>query len=291
MGRRSRNPTELRRRPFTLQEARAAGLTRHSLRGKAWRRIGTGLYCRRGLRDDPFLLLTAWSRLLPAGAVFAGPTAAWLWGIELQATNPVEVIVAPGAGVRSRLGLTVRRHELEADEIREVRGLRATSVLRTLRDLCLHLTPVDVLAAIDAALRLELTKPSDLVRYADGARGLPGAKRLSALAPLAAPAESPMETRLRWILLEGGLPCPEVQLDVREAGGRFVGRADLCYPDARLVIEYDGGNHRDRLIEDDRRQNLIINAGFRLLRFTAPDLQSPENVVAQVQQALREGRA
>jgi very-short-patch-repair endonuclease len=56
-----------------------------------------------------------------------------------------------------------------------------------------------------------------------------------------------------------------------------------------LVVEFDGANHRDRLVEDNRRQNLIINAGFRLLRFTAADIRGrPEVVVAQVRAALLE---
>ena len=66
-----------------------------------------------------------------------------------------------------------------------------------------------------------------------------------------------------------------------------MGKADLYYPGARLIVEYDGANHRDRLVEDNRRQDLLINAGFRLLRFTATDIhQRPEVVVAQVRAAL-----
>lgn len=89
-----------------------------------------------------------------------------------------------------------------------------------------------------------------------------------------------METRLRWLLLEAGLR-PQVQADLR------VGRADLYFPTARLVIEYDGGNHRDRMVEDDRRQNALIDAGFRILRYTASDVyQRPDVILAQVRRAL-----
>ena len=105
--------------------------------------------------------------------------------------------------------------------------------------------------------------------------------------PLAEKAESPMETRLRWILLKARLPRPQVQTDVRDSDGRFLARADLYYPQARLVIEYDGANHRERLIEDNRRQNSLLNAGYRLLRFTAADvLQRIDTVVVQVRSAL-----
>jgi very-short-patch-repair endonuclease len=61
----------------------------------------------------------------------------------------------------------------------------------------------------------------------------------------------------------------------------------LLYRVERLAIEYDGGNHRDRLIEDDRRQNGLVRAGFRLLRFTYPDVyKTPDATVMQVRQEL-----
>ncbi|HKC19751.1 MAG TPA: DUF559 domain-containing protein, partial [Candidatus Dormibacteraeota bacterium] len=62
---------------------------------------------------------------------------------------------------------------------------------------------------------------------------------------------------------------------------------DLYYPQARLVIEYDGSNHRDRLAEDNRRQNAILSAGYKLLRFTAVDVhQRSDALIAQVRAAL-----
>src|SRR4029077_2928036 len=110
---------------------------------------------------------------------------------------------------------------------------------------------------------------------------------LRSLATYAAPAESPMETRLRWLLIQAGLPRPEIQTDLYDPERQFVGRADLYYPAARLVLEYDGGNHRERLVEDDRRQNLLINAGFRLVRFTAAPVQGlPGAGLAQARAAL-----
>jgi very-short-patch-repair endonuclease len=146
-----------------------------------------------------------------------------------------------------------------------VRGLRATPVARTFRDLKRGFTAVEYLVVADQALKLGLGRFSEF----------------------AEPAESPMETRLRWLLLQAGLPRPQVQVNLHNSADRFVGRADLYYPDARLVIEYDGGNHRDRLVEDDRRQNLILNAGYRLLRFTAVDVrQRREVITGQVLEAL-----
>jgi len=94
-----------------------------------------------------------------------------------------------------------------------------------------------------------------------------------------------METRVRIALIRAKLPHPSVQVKLRDAAGNFVGRADLYYPDRRLVIEYDGENHKDRMVADMRRQNALVNAGYHLLRFTAADLRAPRSVVTQVRQA------
>lgn len=100
-------------------------------------------------------------------------------------------------------------------------------------------------------------------------------------------AESPMETRLRLLLVFNGLPCPELQKELLDENGRLMGRVDMYFPAARLVVEYDGEGHRDRLVEDNRRQNLLQNHGYQVLRFTAADLRSrPDAAVALVRSAL-----
>ncbi len=267
-------PPKLTKGPFTLEEARAAGLTLSALTSNAWRRLGAELYCFAQLKEDPWQLLSAWQRSLPAEVVFAGGTAAWLLGLDVEPIDPVEIVVPPDSGIRPRVGLTVRRCELPPAEVVSIRGLRATALPLTLAGLCLRRPAVEALVAIDMAVHAGLTDAAALVRYAAAAKGRSGAGKLRALAAVAAPAESPMETRLRWLLIQAGLPQPEVQTSLHDSKGRFIGRADLYYPAAKLILEYDGVNHRERLVEDDRRQNLLINAGFRLLRFTATDVYS-----------------
>jgi hypothetical protein len=280
-------PEEFRLRPFSLEEALEAGLTRRALRGKSWRRIGAELYRWTESPEDHWLTLSAWRRVLPPETIFAGTSAAWLFGIELDPTNPVEIVVPPSSGIRSRTGLNVRRSEIPPAEIVSIRGLRATALPLSLATLCLQRPAVEALIAIDTAIRVGLAEPAALQRYAAGAKRH-GAARMRALVSLAAPAESPMETRMRWLLITAGLPRPEVQAELCNGAGRFIGRVDLYYREARLVLEYDGGNHRERLVEDNRRQNQIVNAGYRVLRFTAADIYNRADVVvAQVRDALR----
>jgi very-short-patch-repair endonuclease len=264
--------------PFTLEEARRAGVSPTALRGSSWIRLHHGLYCWSGLIQDPWKKLTVFQRLLPTGAIYSGCTAAWALGMDLDPFDPIEVVVPSRSGVRSRPGLIVRRSDVGPGDVVTVRGMRVTSVLRTLSELCPRLKGVEALALMDAALRLKLTDRPALIHAQSVCVRL--------LGPLAEPAESRMETRLRWLLLKAGLPRPEVQRSLHDSQGRFIGRADLYYDSSRLVVEFDGGNHRDRLVEDNRRQNKLMNGGYTVLRFTASDVfNRPDAVVAQVSAA------
>src|SRR6266498_1832505 len=94
-------PAELMRRPFSLEEARAAGISRTSLSGRSWRRLGAQLYCWSGLADDPWKLLSAWLRLLPE-AVFAGASAPCLHGLDLDPQPHIVLLLPPRPALRSR---------------------------------------------------------------------------------------------------------------------------------------------------------------------------------------------
>jgi len=95
-----------------------------------------------------------------------------------------------------------------------------------------------------------------------------------------------METRIRLLLVLAGLPRPKVQVSVGNEAS-FLGRVDLYYPDHRLIIEFDGGTHRNTLAADNRRQNRLVEAGFVVLRFTASDvLGDPASVVEIVRKSV-----
>lgn len=78
------------------------------------------------------------------------------------------------------------------------------------------------------------------------------------------------------------MPKPELQANLHDASGRWLARVDLYYPEARLVVEYDGSAHRGTLAADLQRQNQLVGAGYKVLRFTAADLNDPERIVALV---------
>lgn len=184
--------------------------------------------------------------------------------------------------------MLIHRSALSRAEVLQVRGLPATSMLRTLADVCSRLSLTEAVVVVDAALHACRVRPHELRRWIESHSRRPGIRGLRRVAQLAEPAaESPMESRLRMLLVLAGLPRPVAQFSIHDDSGRFVGRPDLYYPERQLGIEYDGAIHRTTLAEDDRRQNLLLGAGVRLLRFTAADvMQRPEGIVNQVRAML-----
>ncbi len=284
---RSRVPPELRHGPFVVSEARAVGLEWRNLQSQAWRRISRGQYVWSALREDIELELRAVADRLPSEYAFSGATAAWLHGLNMDPVDPIEATVPRALPVRARAGLRLRRASLHEEDVVVYRGFRSTSPMRTVCDLASRRDRVESVVAIDMSLHAGLVQTAELAREVDRRIGTKGVRLLRRAVSLAdARAESPMETRVRVQLVAARLPVPAVQAELHDAHGQFLARVDLLYADERLVIEFDGQNHRDRLAADLKRQNALINAGYHVLRFTASDVWTPGAIPAAVRRAL-----
>ncbi|HEX6547450.1 MAG TPA: DUF559 domain-containing protein [Candidatus Dormibacteraeota bacterium] len=281
-------PAELRNGPFTLADARRAGLADAQLRSPTFRRIGPRTYTWIDAPEDPQRLLVAIATRVPAAAAFSGRAALWLAGLDVRPDNPVDITVPHDAPTSARAGVRFHRRQLLETEVTERRGMRAIRVARSLNDVAQWEALDEAVVIADMALNKRLVERADLVSRLAARTGKWGVARFRRVVELADPkAESPMETRLRLLIVHAGLPMPQVQAVLTGDHGEVLGRGDLYYPGARLVIEYDGANHRDRFVEDNRRQNRLISAGLRILRFTAADvLGNPAGVVAQIRAAL-----
>jgi hypothetical protein len=116
-----------------------------------------------------------------------------------------------------------------------------------------------------------VVKLDALEAYVRAHPGWPGARLLREVLSLAEPlTESPMETRLRLVIVDAGLPRPIAQHDILDERGRFLARSDLAYPEALVPIEYEGDHHRERAAfqRDVTRLNALHAMGWLVLRFT-----------------------
>lgn len=158
-------------------------------------------------------MLAAVRRRLPAEAVFSGRTAAWLHGPDVPPCDAVQVTLPPGCRVSARAGISVRRAGLDSEDVVVRRALPATSMLQTVADLAGDLPLVEAVVIADMALHQRLLDLACLRERVAAHRGRRGMSRLPRVSELSEPAaESPMETRLRLLLVTAGLPRPEVQV-------------------------------------------------------------------------------
>ncbi|MCW2742673.1 MAG: hypothetical protein JWR45_3095 [Blastococcus sp.] len=285
-------PSRLRL-PSTREDAARAGVTDWQLRHRDVARLSRDTYLPASelvdlRRRSAAVLLTA-----PPGAVLSHHTAAALWNIQipLQARDqPVHLTVPAASRARNRRDRRIHRDRLEAGHLTRRWSLPVTTPARTWRDLAGVLPPASLLAVTDQLLDFTVTR-TELRAVLAGRPTGRGAARARAVLPLAdARAESPMESVLRWLLHEAGLPAPVLQYPVRDGAGRHLGRADLAWPDRLVLVEFDGDVHRERdvFVNDLRRQNRLIGAGWVILRFSSADvIGHPEAVVAAIRAALR----
>ena len=268
------------------------GLTDWHLRHRDIARLSRDTYLPLAATTDlrsrlPAILLTA-----PDGAVVSHSTAAALWRIEIplqSSASLVHLTVPPESRARNRRDRRLHRGRLTPRDVERRWGLPVTSPARTWRDLAGVLSPAELLAVTDQLLDA-LCVRADLARALAAQPGGRGAGRARRVLPLADPrVDSPMESILRWLLHRAGLPAPVLQHSVHDHAGSQIGLADMAWPDAKVLVEFDGDVHRERdvFVKDLRRQNRLVAAGWTVLRFSSADvLGHPEDVVAAVRAAL-----
>lgn len=285
--------------PFTARDAAGCGIGRDQLRrlcrDRVLRRMLHGVYASSYLEDDLSLRAAAVALVLPPDAVLCRRSAAWLRGVDLRCPGEsplqVEVLVDVRREPPRRPGLVAHQSTLPDQDVEVIRGLPVTSGVRTAVDLARYRPRTEGVVALDALAHAGHCRLEQVTAVLPSLRGRRGVRRLALAVSLADPrSESPMETRLRLVIVDAGLPTPDIQCEVLDRWGEVMARLDLAYPHCRLGIEYDGRIVHSAALafsRDRERQNELLLAGWTLLRFVARDvLWRPQYVVRQVDDVL-----
>ncbi|WP_181781910.1 DUF559 domain-containing protein [Pseudonocardia pini] len=273
--------------------ARRAGLvTTAQLRGPRFTQVYPDVYVPGGSVLDLRLRSRAAFLLMQTRGALSGYSAAVLHGADcLPGEVPPEITV-PGGGFRVPPGLRLHRERLWPNEITEVDGLVVTTPERTAFDLA-RWAPSrnEAVACVDALANTGRFAPDEVLRLNALHPSMRGCARIPELVELAdRRAGSRPETLLRVLLVDSGLPRPEVQWVVQDPVAKEAVWLDLAYPEQRLGIEYEGAPHvePDRVLRDIARTTALVDRGWRILRVTKNDLfRRPEYIVTIVGRALR----
>ena len=281
-------PPELGGDPFTVATAAAAGVGRQRLRAAD---LSAPFH---GVRTPippttPLELARAYAARMPEKQFFSHVTAAQLWNIPmpriLEQRRELDVsVVAPDHPPQAK---GVIGHRLTRVTVVERRGLRVTDPAQTWAQLAATLSVTDLVVAGDHLVRRK--RPASTM---EGLRAVANRKILrKALKAIRPRTDSPQETRLRLLLVVGGLPEPVVGHSVTTAAG-FVATPDLAYVEAKVAVEYLGSDHwtDPRVFADDiQRREALQAAGWRVIEVIAADLGRPAQLIARVGRAIAAG--
>jgi hypothetical protein len=305
-------PPGLEGTAFTVAQGRSIGLGQARMRGSDLIRPFWGVRVTTTERTsvaspaDPRELLErcrTLSVVLSPGTFFSHLTAARLWPLDLPMPDPQErihVSVRRPARPPRRSGVT---GHLVKDALSMVvwrRGLPVVDPTTLFCQLADILSLHDLVAVGDALILrpvfpdawedrpwVSLRELRNRVEQYHG-RGKQAASR--AIRLVRQGAESRPETLLRLAIMDAGLPEPEVNPDIRDASGRFIGRGDLVYRRWRVIAEYDGEQHRKSTKQFDRdvhRLEALANNGWHVVRIVGRSFFGDrEGSIARVRRAL-----
>ncbi len=308
---------------FHVAEARDAGVNRGRLSRNDLERPFHGV---RALRqadavdvDDPFGRQAEWRRRralayaprLRPGQFFSHETAAALWHAPLPLAwtgsriahgreLPVHVSVFDDAPLVRTPGVVAHRARRKTSSLTEIDGFPVTTAAGAWASLG-SLPLVDLVALGDYFCRVWRAGPGrpnvgmppiatlgDLrTTIASGRRV--GIRRLrEAVELIREDSWSPRESAVRCHLVLSGLPEPELNHDVFDDRGRFLGCVDLAYPSRKVAIEYHGMLHQQRYAADVERIAALRAAGWTVIEVTSALFTAPDELVARVRAALRQ---
>lgn len=227
---------------------------------------------------------------MPGGAAIGGRSAAALLGGPApDYRDPVTVLVRPGTKWKGPLGVRVHTAEFaSSDVLVDDEVVRFTAPARTAWDVATLEATGTAVGVLDAMAHTDVVNVGTLQALHRRPLGGWRSKRARrALELVDRRSESPPESWVRVACVLAGLPAPVPQYDVL-AGGRWLARVDLAWPEQRLIVEYDGEYHFDglQIARDDVRLAGLVAAGWRVIRLSAADLRHMERVVADIADAL-----
>jgi len=279
--------------PATRSKGSAAGLNDRQFRRKDVVRLSRDTYLPRAMATSLGARVAAVLMTAPDGAVVSHQTAAAMWDLEIPLSRddePVHLTVSTGSAVRARSDRLIHRMPLTPAETTALDGVPITTPARTWRDVAAVLECPALLAVTDQLLAKGCTR-DDLdaqLRLRPSGRGAARAREVLPLGDRR--SGSPLESWTRWQIHEADLPMPDLQPDLHDEKGWFIGRPDFVWWEQKVIVEFDGDHHRERKawVDDIRRQNALVAAGWTILRFSSADvLGRPEYVIATIRGALR----
>lgn len=267
--------------------------------------VGHGAYVRatdvgRDPAGEHALRVAAVLAVARPGPAGSHRSAAIIHGLDLlrprQPAGVITVTRPPGLGSASasRSGVHIHIAALPGGHVTMRRGVRVTSVARTVVDLARTSAFRNGVVVADSALRTGQTSKDELLAVVADCAKWPGIRQARLVVDFCdGKSESVLESISRVAFRDHGIPAPELQVWVGGEEGGVLGRADFLWRRYRTIGEADGAvKYADtsRALSQLRRDAALRRAGFEVVHFTWDEINRfPHQVAASIREAFRRG--
>ncbi|MBG6055038.1 hypothetical protein IWX81_001449 [Salinibacterium sp. CAN_S4] len=284
-------PHRLAGGPFTTAQALESGVTASRLRSSDLRHPFRGVNAPRAPASI-VELARAYAARMPRHELFSHTTAAGIHRLRMPdgfAEHTLHVAACePHRAPRSR-GIT--GHQCAVTPV-TVDGLRLAPPIDTWVQ-CAGMLGLDDLIVMGDGL-IQRHSPvatlGQLESHVGLLRGVRGLRMLRLALPELRPrTDSPRETALRLLIVRAGFPEPEVNGRIHNEYGALIAHGDLVFREQKVVLEYDGGVHREKrqYFRDIYRLDDIMEERWRVIRVDNDLLNRPITLFSKLRRALR----
>ena len=269
---------------ITSEQLLAAGASRTTV--SRWceegrlHRVHRGVYAVGHRHLDPTAGLLA--------ATLAGGTATYLarlhagrfLGLSYKTRRDGRIEVTAGQAGRNRPGIAFLQFAtMREGDLQVVEGVRCTSVSRTLVDLASALSLNQLERAVERAEfreQLDRAEIAEIIARIPRLRGVRNLRKaLGAEALRAVGAETELERLALRLILDAGLPRPELQRKLYIDSPPREIRPDFFWPNTGVILEADGPHHRrpNQRRRDGERDARLRAHGYTVLRASDEELK------------------
>ena len=258
------------RKPFTRADLEAAGLQSSLARRRDYVSLTAGVWIHRDARDHLSLIRAA-LMIHPPDAFASHQSAAVVLGLPVPDSPFAHVTVREQKDRHYRA--QIKPHvTMRPRRVIVVNGIRTTDPIATFIDCAGSLALVDMVVMGDALVKKYKIDPAELRRRCKNSTDYYAGLARIAADYVRAGVDSPMETRLRMLIVLAGLPEPEVNVTIWHEDGTWRRRFDLCYRAIKLIIDYEGRQHAEDSRQwhwDIERREEFDDEGYRILLVTS----------------------
>jgi hypothetical protein len=276
-------PAEIADRAFSRAEAIELGVSPRMLQHPRFVEVFPCVYRHEDVELNEGGRIHAARLALPADARLSHQTRLRLLGLQIGSLNPMHFTVA-------------RDHHLVIDDIMLHRTVKmppcdddGVAIAAAFVGAASQATLIQLISIGDWLLHRGLLRASIVRHLALTDPWRPGSTgALAVLDLLDGRSRSLPESECRSICLFSGLPVPEINADIVEAG-EFVGCGDLVYRLWRLVVEYEGRQHAfstKQFGRDIERYRGFRHHGWAYLQVTQHDVARPKALAIRIHDEL-----